>query len=168
MTAKATAWTKTGWCLLGLALGGFLGAKGATNLAQAREQMFAIRDGQEQGLIRALEGQRMLLLAKFQQVTVLYEPCALTVARGLATVAPGPALGGAPECAAWIVPAEIEPVRVGTIPSLALHGDRNGAVHSVLVASQVPFSPVGPGMIAPSARPPAPALAPALVDGAQP
>jgi hypothetical protein len=161
MSAKA----KAGWCLLGLALGGFLGAKGAANLAQARAQMFALRDGQEQQLIRQLEGQRALLLARFQQVTVLYEPCGLTVARGLATIEPGPTLAaaGAPECAAWVIPAEVEPRRWGAAPGgLVMHADRQGAPHG---GSAIALRMPGFDALGPVNRPAAPVLQSAIVDG---
>jgi len=77
----------------------------ARNLAHAQAEACALREQQELAAIRQLAGQRNFLLAQFHQVTVLYEPCSLQVAGGLAAIQPGALLtaAGVPQCAAWAI-----------------------------------------------------------------
>jgi len=63
------------------------------------------RDFQEQAEMRQLAADRARLMAELDQVTVLYEPCSIEVADGLAAIQPGALLtaAGVPQCAAWAI-----------------------------------------------------------------
>ena len=131
---------KIHWSVAVLLAGGawFVGAWMGANLSRAACSARAL---QQEAEIRQLAGERAALLAAAERVTVLYEPCTLEVADGLAAIQPGALLtaAGVPQCAAWAIHgADVR--RWGAQPGgLVLRADAHG--HPLGQAQPAPRMP---------------------------
>jgi len=112
--------------------GAILAAAAATGMYATESRLLDEKTAllvDEQVQLRALEQQAADREAQARRSTVLYEPCGLTVANGLASIQAGPALtaAGMPQCAAWAIAGDVDVRRWGAAPGgLVLHADERG------------------------------------------